>query len=63
MELDTTVWVTQKTLADEIGASIQAVHNWVNRNRIKWMYLPGSTKILVDKTTISVRKYNKQKSK
>jgi hypothetical protein len=54
MNLDTTIWVTQQALADERGIKVQNVHNWVQRNKIKWITLPGSTTKLVNKNTISI---------
>jgi predicted site-specific integrase-resolvase len=52
--IDTTIWVTQQALADKLGVAVQNVHNWVQRGKIEWQYLPGSTTILVNKNTIKV---------
>jgi len=52
--LDTTIWVTQQALADELDIPVQNVHNWVQRNKIQWRLLPGSTIKLVNRTTITV---------
>lgn len=52
--LDVTIWVTQLALADELGVSVQNVHNWVRRGKIEWKKLPGSRIRLVNKHTISV---------
>jgi|ERR1700748_509451 len=52
--LDLNVWVTQQALADEMNIPVQNVHNWVQRNKIEWVVLPGSTTKLVNKTTLSV---------
>ena len=52
--LDMNVWVTQQALADELGIPVQNVHNWVQRNKINFVLLPGSTTKLVDKTSIRV---------
>lgn len=51
---DLSVWVTQKALADELNKTIHVIHNWVQRGKIQWGYLPGSTTKLVNKNTISI---------
>lgn len=53
-KLDTSIWVTQQALADELDIPVQNVHNWVQRNKIEWMLLPGSTTKLVNKLTITI---------
>ena len=53
-QVDTTIWITQQALADELGIPVQNVHNWVQREKIDWMVLPGSTTKLVNKNTIKV---------
>lgn len=52
--IDTTIWVTQQALADELDIPVQNVHNWVQRKKIEWMLLPGSTTKLVNKLTITI---------
>lgn len=55
--IDTTKWVTQQTLADELKVKVQNVHNWVGRGKIQskeYEFLPGQKIILVDKTTLSI---------
>lgn len=52
--LDMNVWVTQQALADELNIPVQNVHNWVQRDKIKWVMLPGSTTKLVNRLTISI---------
>ena len=52
--LDMNIWVTQQALANELGIPVQNVHNWVQRNKIEWMLLPGSTTKLVNKNTINI---------
>lgn len=54
LSLDTSIWVTQQALADELDIPVQNVHNWVQRNKIDWMVLPGSTTKLVNKHTIRI---------
>lgn len=53
-KLDLNKWVTQQALADELGVSIQAVHNWINRNKIQYKTLPGNT-TLVNKDTLTIK--------
>lgn len=53
-KIDTTIWVTQKSLADELCIPVQNVHNWVQRGKIEWINLPGSTTKLVNKYTVSI---------
>jgi hypothetical protein len=53
-QLDLTVWITQQALADELGQPVQNIHNWTQRGKIDWQYLPGSTTKLVNKNTIRV---------
>lgn len=54
--IDTSIWVTQQALADELGVNVQNVHNWTRRGKIEWQYLPGSTTKLVNKNSITVSK-------
>jgi hypothetical protein len=37
---DLSEWITQQALADELNKKIQVIHNWVQRNKIDWAYLP-----------------------
>lgn len=59
-KLDLTVWITQQALADTLSekmgrkVAVQNIHNWVQRGKIEWQYLPGSTIKLVNKNTITV---------
>ncbi len=52
--LDLNIWITQQALADQLEVKVQNVHNWVQRNKIEWEYLPGSKIKLVNKNTIQV---------
>jgi predicted site-specific integrase-resolvase len=49
--IDTTVWVTQQALAAELGVTVQCIHNWIGRGKIKDKRIPGSRLVLVDKRT------------
>jgi hypothetical protein len=53
-DVDLSIWVTQKALADELNRTVHVVHNWVQRGKIEWGFLPGSTLKLVNKNTVSV---------
>lgn len=56
-KIDPSIWVTQQTLADELGVKVQNVHNWVQRKKINTLvheFFPGIKIILVDRTSISV---------
>lgn len=53
-QIDTNIWVTQQALANERGIAVQNVHNWVQRNKIDWILLPGSTTKLVNKNSVRV---------
>lgn len=53
-KLDTSIWITQKALADELGIPVQNVHNWVRRKKIEHQKLPGSKIIVVNRNTISI---------
>lgn len=50
--IDLNLWVTQQSLASELGVTVQCVHNWISRNKIKSKKIEGSRLVLVDKTTI-----------
>ncbi len=54
INLDTSIWITQLALANELSIKVQNVHNWVRRNKIEWQYLPGSRIKLVNKHTIGI---------
>jgi predicted transcriptional regulator len=57
--IDINVWVTQQALANELGVTVQCVHNWIKRNRIAAKKIAGSRLVLVDKTSIIAAKVNK----
>ncbi len=52
--INTSVWITQQALADQLGVKVQNVHNWVQRSKIDWQYLPGSRIKLVNQNTIRI---------
>jgi predicted site-specific integrase-resolvase len=43
-------YITQKALADRLGVSVQVVHNWVQRGKIKTKYLDDIKITLVQDT-------------
>lgn len=59
--LDLTKWVTQQSLANELTAklgqtiTVQRVHNWINRGKIKAQKIEGSRLQLVDRTSINIK--------
>jgi hypothetical protein len=61
-DVDLTIWITQQALADELNKTIHTVHNWVQRGKIEWGYLPGSSIKLVNKNTVSIN-FNHYKNK
>lgn len=59
--LDISQWITQQALANELTEklgtkiSVQRVHNWINRGKIKAMQIQGSRLQLVDRTSIDIK--------
>ena len=54
--IDTNIWVSQQTLADELNITVQRVHNWINREKIKAQAFPQlNNQVLVDKTSINIK--------
>lgn len=53
-----TNWITQKELAQEKGVGIACVTNWVSRGRVDSKDVYG--KILVNRNTVTARKYQKK---
>lgn len=54
--IDTTIWVTQQALANELNITVQRVHNWIGRGKIQSKKIDGSRLILVDKRTAPILK-------
>lgn len=52
--IDTSIWVTQQALADQLDVGVNTVNNWVLRGKIESKKLPGSSLVLVNKKTISI---------
>ncbi len=59
--IDINTWVTQQSLANELGVTVQCIHNWIERKRITAKKINGSRLILVDRTSIVPPKINKYK--
>ena len=58
-QIDVSRWITQQALASELGVTVQCIHNWIKRNKIESMKIPGSRLVLVDRTTAPAPKHNK----
>lgn len=59
-QIDTRVWVTQQSLANELGVTVQCIHNWIKRHKIESMIIPGSRLVLVNKHTAPTPKTKNQ---
>jgi DNA-binding XRE family transcriptional regulator len=57
--IDTSKWITQQSLANELGVTVQCIHNWIKRKRIESMKIPGSRLVLVNKESAPVPKTQK----
>lgn len=56
LNIDTSIWITQQQLADELNMTVQRVHNWIKRNKIEHMKVKELGNItLVNKNSISVK--------
>ena len=56
LNIDTSIWITQQQLADELNMTVQRFHNWIKRNKIEHMKVKELGNItLVNKTSISVK--------
>lgn len=58
-QIDTSVWITQQSLANELGVTVQCVHNWIKRKKIESMVIAGSRLILVNRDTAPAPKQKK----
>ncbi len=58
INIDADTWITQQKLADELGVSIQRVHNWVQRKKIDTKLIPELKITLVNRNSISVKTVN-----
>lgn len=54
-----TNWITQKQLSEEKGVGIACVTNWVSRGKVDSKNVYG--KILVNRNTVTARRYQKNK--
>lgn len=53
--IDFNIWITQQQLANDLGTSVQRVHNWIKRNKIEARAFPQlNNQVLVNKTSISI---------
>ncbi len=58
IKIDSEIWITQQSLADELGVTIQRVHNWVQRKKIDAKLIPELKITLVNRNSISVKTVN-----
>lgn len=58
INIDSDKWVTQQILADNLGISVQRVHNWIKRNKIETKYIKELKITLVNKHSIAVKTIN-----
>lgn len=61
-KIDTNVWVTQASLAKELGVKVQCIHNWIGRGKINAKKIEGSRLVLVDKTSANTTDLRKNKT-
>lgn len=45
-------WVTQQSLAAELGVTVQCVHNWIKREKIQSKKIDGSRLVLVNRKSV-----------
>jgi DNA-binding transcriptional regulator YiaG len=53
-QIDTSIWITQQALANELGVTVQCVHNWIQRKKIESIKIEGSRLVLVNKESAPV---------
>ena len=54
--IDFNVWVTQQQLANDLGFTVQRIHNWIKRDKITAKQFPQlNNQVLVDKTSINIK--------
>jgi hypothetical protein len=59
-KIDSTIWVTQQALANELTTSsykcsVQRVHNWIRRGKIDTKFIPELNITLVNRLTAKVK--------
>lgn len=57
--IDVNKWITQQALANELGVTVQCIHNWIKRNKIESMKIQGSRLVLVNRDTAPTPKAKK----
>lgn len=62
-KIDTSIWITQQSLAAELGVTVQCIHNWIVRDKIEYKVIPGSRLILVNKNTAPIPGKRKTETK
>lgn len=48
-------WISQQKLADDLGITIQRVHNWTKRNKIASKYDKDLKMTLVNPHTLNIK--------
>lgn len=51
-------WISQQKLADDLGITIQRVHNWIKRNKIESKYDSNLKMTLVNPNTLNIKTIN-----
>lgn len=59
--IDTSIWITQQALANELECSVQRVHNWIKRKKVQSKKIEGSRLVLVDRTSVILEDLRKTK--
>lgn len=56
--MDNNKWISQQKLADDLGISIQRVHNWIKRKKIDSKYDKDIKMWLVNPDTLHIKTMN-----
>lgn len=55
LNIDTDIWITQQALATELNTSVQRVHNWIKRGKIRAKYVKEVNVTLVDRFSVNIK--------
>ncbi len=58
IRIDNSKWITQQALADDLGISIQRVHNWIKRGNVEAKVIPELRITLVNRNSVTVKTIN-----
>jgi hypothetical protein len=56
--IDSNIWITQQRLANELGTTVQRVHNWIKREKIESKFIPELNITLVNRLSINIKTVN-----